>query len=161
ASYLGEPPLTQFRNPRINRGASDFDMRHSLNGVLIYDLPGPRNNRAALLFKNWSANAIFFARSSPPVDVEAVSTAKAYDIRPDVVPGQPLYRYGSGYPGGKALNPYAFQVPADTVEQGSLGRNVLRGFGAWQADFALHRHIRLSEGLTLQLRMEAFNIFNH
>jgi hypothetical protein len=32
---------------------------------------------------------------------------------------------------------------------------------AWQLDFALHREFRLSEGLNLQLRAEAFNIFNH
>src|SRR6202795_5060122 len=44
---------------------------------------------------------------------------------------------------------------------GSLGRNVLRGLGAWQVDFSLHREFRVSEGLSLQLRAEAFNIFNH
>jgi hypothetical protein len=43
-----------------------------------------------------------------------------------------------------------------------LGRKVLRGFGAWQVDFALHRTFRLSDRTTLQFRAEvAFNIFNH
>jgi hypothetical protein len=42
-----------------------------------------------------------------------------------------------------------------------LGRKVLRGFGAWQVDFALHRTFRLSNRTTLQFRAEAFNIFNH
>ena len=38
---------------------------------------------------------------------------------------------------------------------------MLRGLGAWQIDFSLHREFRVSEGLSLQLRAEAFNIFNH
>ena len=44
---------------------------------------------------------------------------------------------------------------------GDLGRNVLRGLGAWQIDFSLHREFRVSEGLILQLRAEAFNVLNH
>jgi hypothetical protein len=82
-------------------------------------------------------------------------------IRPDVVPGQPIYLYGSGYPGGKRYNPDAFQPAAAGAEEGNLGRNVLRGFGAWQIDFALHRDLHLSDHLALQLRAEAFNILNH
>jgi hypothetical protein len=38
---------------------------------------------------------------------------------------------------------------------------VLRGFGAWQADFGLHRQFRITERLGLQFRAEFFNIFNH
>jgi hypothetical protein len=71
-----------------------------------------------------------------------------------------LYLYGSGFPGGKAFNSAAFSIPLPGLD-GDLGRNVLRGLGAWQIDFALHREFRLSEGLNLQLRAEAFNIFNH
>src|ERR1700689_1425637 len=80
--------------------------------------------------------------------------------RPGVVPGQPLYLYGPGFPGGKSLNSAAFSIPPNGLD-GDLGRNVLRGLGAWQIDFSLHREFRLSEGLSLQLRAEAFNIFNH
>ena len=54
----------------------------------------------------------------------------------------------------------AFSIPPNG-QNGDLGRNVLRGLGAWQIDLSLHRDFRLSEGLNLQLRAEAFNIFNH
>jgi hypothetical protein len=47
------------------------------------------------------------------------------------------------------------------VELRSTGRNQLRGLGAWQNDFALRREFRLHEGLRLQFRAEAFNLFNH
>ncbi len=80
--------------------------------------------------------------------------------RPNVVPGVPLVLYGSQYPGGKAFNPAAFIAPP-TGQQGDFGRNVLRGFGAWQADFALQRQFHLTERLALCFRGEFFNIFNH
>ena len=89
------------------------------------------------------------------------------NIRPDVVPGQPLYLYGSQYPGRKALNPSAFANPAvdpttgNPVRQGDLGRNVLRGFGAMQWDLAVHRDFSIRESLKLQFRTEVFNILNH
>jgi len=50
--------------------------------------------------------------------------------RPDVNPGVPLELEGTRYPGGKAFNRAAF-TPAPGGQQGNLGRNVLRGFGAW------------------------------
>ena len=76
------------------------------------------------------------------------------------MPGQPLYLYGPQFPGGKSFNSEAFSIPPNGLD-GDFGRNVLRGLGAWQIDFSLHRDFRLREGLSLQLRVEAFNIFNH
>src|SRR5260221_3881719 len=64
-------------------------------------------------------------------------------------------------------NGAAFQrVPVDpktvvALRQGNLGRNALRGFGAWQWDFAVHREFPIRESLRLQFRTEMFNILNH
>ena len=68
--------------------------------------------------------------------------------------------YGSQYPGGKAFNLAAF-IPPVAGQQGDFGRNVLRGFGASQADFAVQRQFHLTERLGLRFRSEFFNIFNH
>ncbi len=68
--------------------------------------------------------------------------------------------YGSHYPGGKIFNMAAFTAPA-AGQQGDFGRNVLRGFGAWQADVALQRQFRITESMGLRFRAEFFNIFNH
>ena len=38
---------------------------------------------------------------------------------------------------------------------------MLRGFGAWQADFAVQRQFHFTEQLGLRFRVEFFNIFNH
>ena len=67
---------------------------------------------------------------------------------------------GSQYPGGKILNGAAFTEPP-TGQQGDFGRNVLRGFGASQADVAFQRQFQLTERMQLRFRGEFFNIFNH
>jgi len=52
-------------------------------------------------------------------------------------------------------------TPPTKGQQGDFGRNVLRGFGAWQADVALQRQFHLTESVGLRFRSEFFNIFNH
>lgn len=151
---LSDPPPATYFDPR-ERGSSDFDIRHSLNGSIIAALPSPHAGVASVLLRNWTANSIFFARSALPTDLYI---GYAY-VRPDLVPGQPLYLYGSEYPGGKSFNGAAFVNPPGL--EGELGRNVLRGLGAWQIDFALHREFPLTERIRLQFRAEAFNILNH
>ena len=59
--------------------------------------------------------------------------------------------HGSQYPGGKAFNPAAF-TPPPSGQQGDFGRNVLRGFGAWQADVAFQRQFHLTEKVDLRFR---------
>jgi len=80
--------------------------------------------------------------------------------RSDVTPQVPLELYGSQYSGGKIFNKAVF-TPAPIGQQGDFGRNVLRGFGAWQADVALQRQFHLAGKLGLRFRAEFFNILNH
>jgi hypothetical protein len=79
---------------------------------------------------------------------------------------KPLYLYGSAYPGGRALNggPLATDpalTPASAGSGGNAPRNFARGFDATQANLALRREIPLHNSVRVQLRAEAFNIFNH
>ena len=157
-----------------NRGPSDFDIRHAFSAALTYDIPRPNIN--ALLdqvLRGWSLQNIVQARSAPPVDVlDGVYQFSYLDgfnapVRPDLVPGAALYLYGSQYPGGKAMNPVAFAHPPidpttnQPLRNGNLPRNYLRGFGAVQWDFAVHRSFPIHESLALQFRAEMFNVLNH
>ena len=89
------------------------------------------------------------------------------NVRPDIVPGKPFYLHGPQYPGGKAFNAAAFvSPPVDSTtglpaRQGNLHRNLLRGFGAFQWDFAIHRDFPIRNSLRLQFRAEMFNVLNH
>jgi len=80
--------------------------------------------------------------------------------RPNVAAGAPLVLYGSGYPGGKIFNKAAFAA-AQPGQQGNLGRSVLRGIDAVQAEVALQRVFRVTEKARVQFRGEFFNPFNH
>jgi hypothetical protein len=82
------------------------------------------------------------------------------DVRPNVVPGVPVYVNDPTAPGGRRINSAAFEAPP-SGQEGNLGRNQVRALGAWQQDFALRREFPVHENLRLQFRVEAFNIYNH
>jgi hypothetical protein len=81
-------------------------------------------------------------------------------LRPDLLTGAPLYLEDSTAGGGRRINPAAFAVPA-SARQGALGRNSLRGFPLYQVDVSLQRRFKFTDGIGLQLRVDAFNLFNH
>jgi len=155
-----------------NRGPSDFDLRNSFSAALTYDVPVPKTNLVGnAILRGWSLESVVQAWSAPPVNVyyDSFQTllGAQTQVRPDVVAGQSLYLYGSQYPGGKSFNPAAFAPPPTDqttglpLRQGDLGRNALRGFGAAQWDFAVHRDFPIHEALRLQFRAEMFNVLNH
>jgi hypothetical protein len=174
---------------KSNRGPSAFDIRHTFSIGFIYDIPAPRISPFAdAVLRGWSIDSTFLARSAAPVDVSdqnffTFNGGIYADVRPDIVPGQPLYLYGANCatvmqalgslapgqscPGGKALNPNAFQDPptdpntGNPMRQGNVPRNFLRGFGAYQWDLALHRLFTIRESVKLQFRAEIFNVLNH
>jgi len=151
-------------SPEIDRGNSDFDVRHSFTTGVTYDLPFPGSQRVLKpILKGWSVDTFTFARSAPPVDIVAISFSAGgvrLDARPNLNAGVSLELFGSQFPGGKIFNRAAF-APAPTGQQGNFGRNVLRGFGAWQADVGLQRQFRVSEKIGLRFRAEFFNVLNH
>jgi Carboxypeptidase regulatory-like domain/TonB dependent receptor-like, beta-barrel len=166
-NFANVPPGTEPAS--LDRGPSDYDIRHTFSGAVSYDIPGPGSTVLKHIFGHWSTDSIIYARSAPPVNV--VTGQNPYPItllfgansvqRPDVVPGVPFYLHPSGAPGGEIINTAAFTTPAPTTVQGDLGRNALRGFGATQWNITLRRQFRLTERVSLQARGDFFNILNH
>jgi hypothetical protein len=166
-------------DPAANRSSSDFDIRSSFAVGLTYDLPSPKGNVfARALLGGWATDNLVQGRTAPPVDVVTPFTLLfgiPASVRPDTVPGQPLYVSGTQCavlnpplcPGNKGLNPAAFtNPPIDPVtqqptRQGDLGRNSLRGFGSIQWDFGIHRQFKIRDSVHLQFRAEFFNLINH
>jgi hypothetical protein len=161
--YNGYSPVV-LGSPSIDRGNSAFDVRHAASGALIYSLPDPAGHGLLhALFGGWTTEDLLIARTAFPVDLAPdffFVGPYPYNARPNVNPGVPFYLYGSQYPGGKAFNPAAFS-DAGPGTQGNLGRNTLRGFGAWQDNFAVRRQFNITERVNIQFRAEAFNLFNH
>jgi hypothetical protein len=155
-------------DPDYDWGPSDFDVRHTLSGGVTYQLPEPARASAwRWLGRGWSVDSVIVARSALPVNVVtgtvAFSTFNA--LRPDRLPGVPLYLDDPDVPGGRRFNPAAFVRPpvdatGEPLRQGTLARNALRGFGMSQVDLAVRRDIRLSSATRLELRAEVFNLFD-
>jgi len=184
AGSLGNPSNLPSRagSQNQNRGPSDFDVRHAFSFGATYSVLAPKlDTLSNAILRGWSIQNIAQIRSAVPVDVFdgnffELTNGFAPNVRPDVVPGIPLYLYGSQYPGGKAINntpnqggigcvgpfcPPPSDINGNPLRQGDLGRNALRGFGAIEWDFAVHRDFSLREPLTLQFRAEMFNVLNH
>jgi hypothetical protein len=178
ANYLNTPSAVA--NPNIDRGNSDFDIRNALTAGVTYILPAPASDKVArAALGGWSVDGFIFARTAPPVNVIGglvFQDGIALYPRPDVVTGVPLVLYGGQHPGGRIINNTPGAVaggcpdglasvgpfcPPPTGQQGNFGRNVLRAFGASQADIAFQRQFALTERVNLRFRGEFFNIFNH
>ena len=184
ATYLGTPGTIE--NPNIDRGNADFDIRHSFAVGVTYKVPAPISNSIAhSLLSDWLLDSFALARSAPPDNVVAgffFVQGAAFKPRPDVTPGISLYLYSSAYPGGKIINntpgavpggcqngspsigpfcPPPLPTPTGIARQGNFPRNVLRGFGAAQWDFGVHRSFPIREAWRLEFRGEFFNILNH
>jgi len=167
--------------PNLNRGDSDFDVHHTFSAALSGDLPYPsRNTFLRNLLDGWGTDNVVLARSATPIDVTVNSSLLSFGetdtglgeaVRPDLVPGTPVFLTGSQFPGGKELNSAAFALPPQIMtalgpvaaREGTLGRNALRGFTAFSWDTSLRRDFKLPrvEGAKLQLRCDVFNVLNH
>ena len=157
--------LNAFTSNNVNgeRGNSAFDIRHSVSVGVTYSLPTPLGARMKPLFQSWWIDCMFRARSGAPVNITSsrvIAPFGQFQLRPDVVPGVPFYVSDPTAPGGVRFNRAAFVIPT-ALRQGMLPRNTLRGFPVSQLDVAIRRQINLTEKVNLQLRVEAFNVFNH
>lgn len=164
----------------MQRGNCDFDVRHNLSTAFSYDVPNVgQSGFAKAALHHWGIDNRFTARSAFPIallgDWLLLPNEQVAYTGLNIVPGQPISLHGAdcdatlqalgtlppgrGCPGGRALNPLAF-APASSG-YGNAPRNFAQLFGAWEMSLAIRREFSLHEGLKLQFRAEAFNVFNH
>ena len=156
------PP--QVLDERLDRGDSDFDVRHVLNVGLTWEPRTNRSGMSAAVLNGWGVDAIWRYQGALPVTPfeSRVFPGLSGTIRtrPDVVADVPLYLESNLLPGGRAINPAAFRRVTE-ARQGTAARNTLRAFPLHQMDLSVRRSFRLTEQLELQVRAEAYNLFNH
>jgi outer membrane receptor protein involved in Fe transport len=183
ASYTWAHAIDEISDEQIStqgvnnvvRGNADFDIRQNFSAAVTYELPAPGSNTfAKAVLGHWATDVIVRAQSAAPFSissgVEVDELGRSVQRRVNVTPGMPIFIDDPLAPGGKRLNnstdparpgckgPFC---PAPAGQQGNLGRNALRGFPLNQVDFAIRRQFNLTENFHLQLRAEAFNLFNH
>jgi hypothetical protein len=143
---------------------------------------------ASWILGNWQANYIFQARSGAPYNLQiagdlanlrgSAPSAPGNYLRPNIIadPFQAGAVAANPDPncqrtisqGGRAadkvrtadswFNPCAFGIPSGAF--GNLGRNVFRGPHVVNMDFSMFKSFPVRERMNLQLRFEAFNVFN-
>ncbi len=88
------------------------------------------------------------------------------DQRPDVVPGVALTLPGDGRNSMPLINAAAFQAPpvdanGNFTRFGNASNGLIRAINSWQIDFALTKETKLTERVSMEIGVQAFNIFNH
>ena len=151
---------------RAERGLSNFDQRHLLSlqaqytsGLGIGGGTLLSGWRGALL-KEWTVSSQITSGSglplSPSDPAAAVrGTGVTGPVRPDYT-GAPVY----AAPAGLFLNPAAYVAPA-LGQWGNAGRNSVTGPSQFSLNASLGRTFRMSDRITLDLRVDAANALNH
>lgn len=163
------------------RGPSDFDVKHSLVISGLWDLPIFRNRRSGLAraLGGWQLNGIVTAHSGFPWTPHTGQCVRAPGSQDFVCPSRPtqyfggaltdtnneaFIRPGGNFPGGGEAyfdpdNPFGLLPPG-------IGRNSFRGPRYFSTDLSLSkktylpRFLQLPEGAFLEVRANAFNVFN-
>lgn len=163
-------PATFWPNPRDQAaewGPSAFDVRHTFTGGTLVDLPWGRGRRwgSAMppwldaIAGGWSASTLWRLYSGFAITVLAPdqSGTRARSGRPDRTwSGEGAREVG---PGRLWFDTSAFVLPR-SGSFGNAGTGIVRGPGLRVFDLALSKAIRTGGRSRLELRVEAFNLFN-
>ena len=152
-------------NIRMQRGLSDFDIRHAFNTNIAWAFPGPDRGWARHLLGAWEIHGIIQAQTGFPFNprtgfdrTRLQSGFSHLDQRPSLSPTAPD-NIILGDP-QKYFDPAAFLLP-EAGFYGDLGRNTLAGPGLFTMHLGFHKSIWRTERHDVRFRAEAFNITNH
>jgi hypothetical protein len=155
-------------NPDQDRGNSDHDIRHVAVISYIYDMPFGRGKAFAnsgilgRVLEGFELSGIVTLQSGRAFDIfNTIDPQRVGRVgRPDLV-GDPF----SGslvIPGSKVFftNPNAF-VSGPFGRAGDVGRNQFHGPNFANADITVAKQTKIFERLTLETRVEVYNLLNH
>jgi len=151
---------------RRDRAVAGYDIPQSLVMSWVYNLPigtgkNLRTNNRVLdtLIGNWQWNGVSNIRSGQPFNLtvsgDIANTGNSGYERPDVVGDWHL----SNPTPQEWFNTAAFKAPA-AFTFGDAGGNPLRTDRVIRFDMSVFRSFPIKERASLQLRVEAYNIFN-
>jgi hypothetical protein len=147
-------------NPSHDRGNCPYNQRQIANFTVGARSPRFENTALRVMASDWRVSGILNANTGNWL---TVTTAR--DIAFSGIPSQRVDQVlDNPYSADKSLNSYlnpaAFAYPAN----GTLGNAPARGFegpGFWKVDMGLARVLSTGGQTTLELRIEAFNLFNN
>jgi len=137
-------------------------VRHRFVFSFGAELPRLRGSNAAVknVLGGWQLNGIFQWQTGFPLTVtDPVLDIRFLTNRPDIVcnPNDGPKTAAQWFDTSCFLR----RSRADTAERpGNEGRNVVRGPGFKRTDLSLFKNVEIHKNHALQLRLEAFNLFN-
>ena len=166
-------------SPDFDRGLCDQDRTHLASFTVAAQATGFVARALGSWAQDWRVSAIVSARSGAPITVIA-GVDRAYtgirnqrvnqvlanpyghttlDLRGLVANAIDLMTPQIRPFGEEWLDPAAFEQPAAGT-LGNFRRNSLRGPAFWAVDAAVSRLVSLGGSRRVELRVEAFNVFN-
>lgn len=174
ADRSGAPQISSLPSAEYGRAAAD--RTNILNFNTVYALPFFYEQKGFIghLLGGFEVSALGFVNSGLPLNpttsgldpagVGVIVGSSAASGRPDIVadPNHTSATSGDLHNRLHWFNINAYQaVPAGQYRGGNAQRNTVNGPGWWRVDPGVFRNIRIGERLGLQIRGEAFNVFNH
>lgn len=165
-------------NPHLDRGPADFDLRHRVAISGTWEIPFAKNSHGVLkqAAHGWVVAPIFIAHTGTPFTIFD-STNTMYQELPRLILTSAIPRTGSPVDSGtpnvfnyvtipngsvaEFTNPITGNSEFGPYPSNMTGRNHFRGPGTWNLDFGVHKKFYLSERYIVELRGDAFDIFNH
>ncbi len=185
SSYLLNP-----FNPALDKGSSDFDMRHRAVVHFMWDVPGPRASSGFLqnVLGNWQITGLAGFQTGEPLSLtdSGVPDRDLVDNTRPLLVGAAPQPLGSLLPDPLRPNTFLY-LPLNVIRDsagncvagaaplacepsvngpynGIIGRNTYTRPGTQFQNVALIKNFELSvlrEGMRLQFRAEFYNPFNH
>jgi hypothetical protein len=169
-------------NPKLDWGPSEYDNRNRVSVAAVWAVPFAKYTQGWVkqLADGWEVAPLFTARSGAPFTIYdctngsnlpdnpcprvALNTPAprkfqtTYLNQPDTYS---LYNLSSLNTNESVVNPILGVSDFGPWASNMTGRDTFRGPGAWNLDLGIYKSFFLSERFRLQLRGEAFNVFNH
>jgi hypothetical protein len=165
-------------NVRASRGRYIQDVRQIFSLDHSWDVPfeswvGADSTAMRRIAGGWQVFGILAIRTGNPVTIlsgrDAYGLGNSTGQRPDLVGGAPVYLEGYEESAVHAyLNRAAFANPCDARRLtgpcgifGNVGSFTVSNPGSIYYDLSVFKNITLTERVSLQVRNEFFNLFNH
>jgi len=159
------PSTCGFSNPlqpELDKGTADFDVPHRFTFSSVWELPIGRGRRYAggisrganLLIGGWQLNTNITIQSGPPFSI--LNDGR----RVDIGGSGPNCKTFEGQQLCPAVTPIFASDPGGP-KFGNSPRNGFRGATQEYVDASLFKNLYFAETFNVQLRIQAFNLFNH
>jgi len=171
-SDRSDAPTNSFNN-RGDRGRATLDRRHVFTANYIYDLPffNQRNDLVGNVLGGWEISGIVTLQTglgfTPTTNFDAAGLGNIPAIvagnRPNMLcdPNANAPHTFERWFVTSCFQPNPTTGTGVANVVGNAGRGIINGPPTKRVDFSLFKNIRFGEKATLQLRGEAFNVFNN